>query len=627
MDNNEQTKLFSEFPPVPTSAWEEKILVDLKGADYNKKLISKTGEGFDVKPYYRAEDLAGLEYLNALPDESPFVRGIRKNNNDWIVRQDFSTSDPGKTNALAVEAIAKGVDAVGFKVREVTTQRQMSQLLAGIDFYKTGINFTSSHSYPATLDLFVYEVGHFGDEGEKVHGSLNFDPLGYLLQHGDFYNTWQHNLFEAEYLLKTVKEQLPFFKAVTINGHYFQNAGSSLVQELAFSLASANEYLAGLTDKGLRVDEVAPYMQLSLDISSDYFMEIAKLRAARLLWTRMVEQYKPARKESLKIFIHSTTALWNKSMYDPYVNMLRTTTEGMSAAIGNADSVTIRPFDATFREPDEISGRISRNQQFVLKEESYLDKIVDPAGGSYYIENLTHAIAHHAWELFKEAESRGGMIECIKSGFIQDEVARSRNLKEADIALRKTIILGTNQYPNILETISDKIRQPEGSAKTTSTPYKKLVPFRGAQPFEEIRLATEKYVNDGHKRPVVFLFTMGNLAMLRARAGFTANFFGCAGYDIIDNQGFGTIEEGVGAAKASLAEIVVVCSSDEENILNVPEIARQLLPAENKPVLVVAGYPKDQMESFKAAGVSDFIHVRSNLLETLRKFQARLGIL
>ncbi len=627
MGNNEQTKLFSEFPPVPTSAWEEKILADLKGADYSKKLISKTGEGFDVKPYYRAEDLAGLEYLNALPDESPFVRGVRKNNNDWIVRQDFSTSDPGETNALAVDAIAKGVDAIGFKVREVTTQRQMSQLLAGIDFYKTGINFTSSHSYPATLDLFVYEVGHFGDEGEKVRGSLNFDPIGYLLQHGNFYNTWEHNLFEAEYLVKTVKEKLPFFKAITVNGHYFQNAGSSLVQELAFSLAAANEYLAGLTDKGLSVDDIAPYMQLSLDISSDYFMEIAKLRAARLLWTRMVEQYKPSRKESLTIFIHSATSLWNKSMYDPYVNMLRTTTEGMSAAIGTADSVTIRPFDASFREPDEISSRISRNQQFVLKEESYLDKIVDPAGGSYYIENLTHAIAHHAWDLFKEVENRGGMIACIKSGFIQDEVERSRNLKATDIALRKTVILGTNQYPNIHETIADKITCSAAETKTTATPYKKLVPFRGAQPFEQIRLATERYVNIGHKRPVVFLFTMGNLAMLRARAGFSANFFGCAGYDIIDNQGFGTIEEGVAAAKASQAEIVVVCSSDDDNILIVPDIARQLLQGEDKPVLVVAGYPHDQIERFKAAGVSEFIHIRSNLLETLKQFQERLGIL
>ena len=627
MEHNEQTKLFSEFPPVSTSAWEQKILTDLKGADYNKKLVWKTGEGFDVNPYYRAENLQGLEYLKALPDGSPYVRGLRKENNDWIVRQDFYSADPEESNAQALDATLKGVGAIGLRASDVTTHKQMSRLLAGIDFNKTGINFISSQSYPLTLELFIYEVGHRGEGGEKVHGSINFDPISYLLLHGDFYVNWNNNLEETEYLLKTIQQRVPQFKAITVNGHYFQNAGSSLVQELAFSLNSANEYLAGLTEKGFSIDDVAPLIQFSLGIGSNYFMEIAKLRAARLLWTRMVEQYQPKRDESLKLFIHATSALWNKSIYDPYVNMLRTTTEGMSAALGNADSVTILPFDASYKESDEISRRIARNQQFVLKEESYLDKIIDPAGGSYYIENLTHSLAHHAWDLFKEVESRGGMIECIKSGYVQDEVERSRVQKEMDIAQRKIVILGTNQFPNIHETMSEKIQRSDGVASTSPASYKQMTPFRGAQAFEEIRLATERYVNDGNDRPVVFLFTMGNLAMLRARAGFAANFFGCAGYDIHDNQGFATIDEGVEAALSSKAEIVIICSSDEDYVQIVPEIAGKLKQANCKINVVVAGYPKDFIDSYKSAGVSDFIHVRSNLLDTLRDFQGRLRII
>ena len=627
MEHNEQTKLFSEFPPVSTSAWEQKILTDLKGADYNKKLVWKTGEGFDVNPYYRAENLQGLEYLKALPDGSPYVRGLRKENNDWIVRQDFYSADPEESNAQALDATLKGVGAIGLRASYVTTHKQMSRLLAGIDFNKTGINFISSQSYPLTLELFIYEVGHRGEGGEKVHGSINFDPISYLLLHGDFYVNWNHNLEETEYLLKTIQQRVPQFKAITVNGHYFQNAGSSLVQELAFSLNSANEYLAGLTEKGFSIDDVAPLIQFSLGIGSNYFMEIAKLRAARLLWTRMVEQYQPKRDESLKLFIHATSALWNKSIYDPYVNMLRTTTEGMSAALGNADSVTILPFDASYKESDEISRRIARNQQFVLKEESYLDKIIDPAGGSYYIENLTHSLAHHAWDLFKEVESRGGMIECIKSGYVQDEVERNRVQKEMDIAQRKIVILGTNQFPNIHETMSEKIQRSDGVASTSPASYKQMTPFRGAQAFEEIRLATERYVNDGNDRPVVFLFTMGNLAMLRARAGFAANFFGCAGYDIHDNQGFATIDEGVEAALSSKAEIVIICSSDEDYVQIVPEIAGKLKQANCKINVVVAGYPKDFIDSYKSAGVSDFIHVRSNLLDTLRDFQGRLRII
>ncbi len=627
MEYNEQTKLFSEFPPVSTSAWEEKIFADLKGADYTKKLVWETGEGFDVKPYYRAEDLQGLEYLNALPDRSPFVRGLRKDNNDWIVRQDFCSADVESSNALALDAISKGVGSVGLNAREVTTHKQMSRLLAGIDFNKTGINFISSQSYPLTLELFIYEISHRGSGGEKIHGSINFDPISFLLLHGDFYVNWHHNLEETEYLLNTMHQHVPNFKAITVNGHYFQNAGSTLVQELAFSLASANEYLAGLTEKGFSVDAVAPQIQFSLGIGSNYFMEIAKLRAARLLWTRMVEQYQPTREESLRLFIHTTSALWNKSVFDPYVNMLRTTTEGMSAAIGNADSVTILPFDTSFKESDEISRRIAHNQQFVLKEESYLDKIIDPAGGSYYIENLTHAIAHHAWDLFKEVEIRGGMIECIKSGYIQDEVERSRKQKEMDVARRKIVILGTNQFPNIHETMLEMIQHTGKVAASAPASYKKLTPFRAAQAFEEVRLATEQYVKNGNSRPSVFLFTMGNLAMLRARAGFAANFFGCAGYDIIDNQGFATTDEGVEAALNSKAQIVVICSSDEDYAAIVPEIAGKLKQAGSNINIVVAGYPKELINEFKSAGVVDFIHVRSNLLDTLRDFQSRLGIM
>jgi methylmalonyl-CoA mutase len=627
MDHNEQKKLFEEFPPVSTSAWEEIILKDLKGADYHKKLIWKTDEGFDVKPYYRAGDLQGLEYLNTLPDQAPYVRGVRKENNDWIVRQDFYTSDPEENNVLALDAVAKGAGAVGLQTREVTTHKQMSRLLAGIDFAKTGINFISSQSYRVTLELLLNEMSNRGDAGNDLRGSLNFDPISYLLLNGDFYANWNNNLDEAASLLKTIRKRVPLFKAITVNGHYFQNAGSTLVQELAFSLASANEYLAGLTDKGFSVDEVAPYIQLSMGIGSNYFMEIAKLRAARLLWTMMVKQYQPQHEDSLKVFIHATTAMWNKSIYDPYVNMLRTTTEGMSAALGNADSLTIQPFDTAFRDPDEISQRIARNQQLVLKEESYLNKIIDPASGSYYIENLTHAIAHHAWNLFREVESLGGMIECCKSGFIQDKVESSCRQKEMDIAQRKTVILGTNQYPNIHETMLDNIGHADGAEVVLPAAYKKLTPFRGATAFEEVRLATERYVKKGNKRPLVFLFTMGNLAMLRARAGFTANFFGCAGYDILDNPGFATTDEGVEAVLLSGAEIVVICSSDEEYVAIVPEIAAKLKKASSNLHIVVAGYPKENIDEFRAAGVSDFIHVRSNLLETLRNFQNNLEIM
>lgn len=628
MEKKDQNKkLFSEFSPVSTSQWEEKIRADLKGADYEKKLIWKTDEGINVKPYYRAEDLEGVEYLSALPGEKPFVRGVKKDKNDWIIRQDIYTGDIAEANRIALDAISRGAGAVGLNVKEITSHKQMHQLLQGIDITKTGINFFSSHSYPLTLELFIYEIAHRGLEGARITGSLNFDAISYLLLHGDFYQSRQGNLDEAEYLIQTILKRLPGFRAITINGHLFHNAGATLVQELAFSLASGNEYMADLTSKGLPADSVANSLQFSFGISSNYFMEIAKLRAARLLWTAIVEQYQPENPESFKMFIHSTTSLWNKTVYDPYVNLLRTTTEGMSAAIGNTDSMSILPFDFPYKDESEISRRIARNQQLILKEEAYLDKIIDPAAGSYYIENLTHSIAMHAWELFKVIEEKGGLIECIKTGFIQDEIERSCRKKDMDIAQRKIVILGTNQYTNPLESMSQSIEKLNVSPNDEPSVYKKLRIYRGAHAFEEVRLATENAVAGGKKKPSVFLLTIGNPSMRKVRAIFATNFFGCAGYEIIDHAGFKTVEKGVKAALDSKAEVVVLCSSDEEYSTIAPAACTGIKSQNKEVIVLVAGYPEELVEMLKSNGTDDFVHIRTNVLEFLVNLQKKIGIL
>ena len=623
---DQDKKLFSEFPAISTSQWEEKINADLKGADYEKKLIWKTDEGINVRPYYRAENLEELEYLSSLPDEKPFVRGIKKDSNDWIIRQDIDNENITEANRVAIDAVSRGANAIGLTVKAITAHKQMQQLLQGIDINKIGINFTSSRSYPLTLELFIYELAHRNLEGTKVSGSLNFDPIGFLLLHGDFYHSKQGNFDEAEYLIQTINKKIPGFHAITVNGQLFNNAGATLVQELAFSLASGNEYIAELTSKGLPVDSIAGSILFSLGIGSNYFIEIAKLRAARFLWSKIVEEYHPENPGSGRMFIHSTTSLWNKTIYDPYVNLLRTTTEGMSAIIGNSDSISILPYDSPYKDENEFSRRIARNQQLILKEEAYLDKVIDPAAGSYYIENLTNSIAINTWELFKIIEEKGGMIECIKKGFIQDEIEKSCRKKDMDIAQRKIVILGTNQYANPLESVTGSIEKPTEVWNEIASTYKKLNIYRGAHAFEEIRLATENAVSKGIKKPSVFLLTLGNPGMRRARASFAMNFFGCAGYEVIDNPGFKTVEEGVRAALNSKADIVVVCSSDEEYTANVPVVC-QGIRSENKNVLIfVAGYPKEIVEQLKSDGTDDFIHIRTNVLEFLKNLNKKFGI-
>jgi len=419
---------------------------------------------------------------------------------------------------------------------------------------------------------------------------------------------------------------IPGYRALTVNGQFFSDAGGTIVDELAFSLASGNEYLASLVSRGLKVDDVAPLIQFSFGTGSNYFLEIAKLRAARLLWSKIVDQYKPGKEDSKRMFIHSTTAKWNKTYYDLYVNMLRTTMEGMAAAIGNSDSISIQPFDLPVRAPGDFSQRIARNQQLILKEEAYLDKVVDPSAGSYFIENLTDSIATHAWNLFLEIEEKGGFLQCIKSGFVQDRVENSARKKDLDIAQRKTVVIGTNQYPNLTEAVTEGPEIMENREDDLHSMYKKLLIHRGSEGFEQVRMQTENWVKNGNKRPGVFLLQTGNLAMRKARATFSTNFFGCAGFEIIDKHGCKTPEDGIKYSLESGAEIVVICSSDEEYAAIVPVIIDGIRKVKPGVHVIVAGYPKDILDSLKSAGVDDFIHVRCNALETLKKFQKELGL-
>ena len=619
----EDNKLFSEFPPVSTEKWEEVIIKDLKGADYEKKLVWKTLEGFKVKPYYRAEDLEKLEYLDSNPGEAPYVRGKQEASNTWDIRQDIKADSIADANATAVDAVKRGATALGLCTCRVETLADMQALLKGINPEVTHINFTCGKDMLSVLKLFVEAVKAAGYDPKKVQGSCNCDPYSHALLHGSYRNGEEAAYEEAKALILYAEEQLPAMRVLTVNGRHIHNAGSNIVQELGYTLSAANDIMAHLTERGLSTDQVARNMVFCFATGSNYFMEIAKIRAARLLWSKVVEQYNPQCECSKKVFIHATSSLWNKSIYDPYVNMLRTTTETMSAAIAGADSITTVPFDTAYKKSDDFGYRIGRNQQLLLKEESYMDKIVDPAAGSYYIENLTDSIARYAWDEFLKVEELGGFAKAIAEGYVQAEVERIAAQRDMDIATRKTTILGTNQYPNLNERMSDQIEASGCCCKkcdAESQTIKPLRQYRGAEAFERLRLATEK----SGRRPKVFLLTYGNLAMRKARSGFATNFFGVAGYEIIDNPGFASAAEGVEAALKANADVVVMCSSDDEYA----EIAKEVCDGLKGKVkrIVLAGYPKEMVDTYKGYGVDEFIHVKSNALELLTRFQHDLNV-
>ena len=559
-----------------------------------------------------------------MPGKFPFIRGNKENDNNWEIRQDIFEKNLLRINEIARDISEKGVDGIGVDFSGVLDYEDLQLVLEGIDLENVAIHITHSVSYSALFHDLIRYADSKSFDITKIRGSLNFDPIGYLVTNGDFWMDFEDNLQEAATLIKHA-DLLPGFKVLTINGQNFHNAGSTITEELGYSLAMANEYLSGLTSLGFSIDDIAQKMQFSFAIGSNYFMEIARLRAARLLWSKVVEQYVPENVESMQMYINATSSKWNKTLYDPNVNMLRSTTEAMSAAIGGADSVQVDPYDVSFRIPDEFSMRIARNQQIILKEETWLNKVADISAGSYYIENLTNSIAEFSWKIFKEIEENEGFISCFKSGSIQDQIEDAAKQKDQDVSTRRTTILGTNQYPNLHEKMCDFV-DSEFDEPENNTPFKALRLYRGSEKFEILRLNTEKFLLTTGHSPHVFLFTYGNLAMRKARAMFATNFFGCTGFVIDDHTGFQTVDEGISEINKVNPDIVVICSSDEEYSEIVPLICKSLKASSKPPKIVLAGFPKDQIEYYRSEGVDEFIHIRSNVLEMLTKFQNLLGI-
>lgn len=614
-------KLFGQFPPISTTEWKDKVIADLKGADFDKKLVWRTNEGFNVQPMYRAENIVGLKTTDSLPGEYPYVRGT-KCDNEWLIRQDIFVENPQEANRKALDLLNKGITSLGFQIgRDQITPESLASLLNGIDAEKVELNFISCIKNASKIGEEL--SSYFKKQGidlQKVKGSICFDPFKRILKHGRDFPKYADM---AEQVINSVSE-LPGYRVLMADAFMLNNAGSYITQELGFALAWGNEWLSVLTDKGLTVDKVANRIKFNFGISSNYFMEMAKFRAARMLWAKIVSAYKPNCDCASKIEMHAQTSQFNMTIYDAHVNLLRSQTETMSAALAGVNSITVTPFDITYKQPDEFSERIARNQQLLLKEESHFNKIVDPAGGSYYIETLTASIAEEAWKLFLEVEDAGGFYAALRSGFVQNTVNAAAESRRTAIARRKEILLGTDQYPNIHETALDKIVAETGHScgchhhEECTPEMPALHTVRGASDFEALRLATEK----SGKRPKVFMLTIGNLAMRLARSQFSGNFFGCAGYEIIDNLGFDTVQAGVEAAIKAKADIVVLCSSDEEYATLAPEAYKLL---EGKAIFVVAGAP-ESMEDLKAQGITRFINVRSNVLETLKEYNTLLSI-
>ena len=611
-------KLFSDFTAPSRQEWRDKIEVDLKGADYQKKMVWRTNEGFSMEPFYRKEDVDQLATVNALPGEFPYVRGNKKADNSWFVRQDIVCDCPKEANRKALDIMERGVDSLGFRVPgDKLSADYIAQLLEGIYCDCVELNFQTCQRH--SVELVKLLDAYFRSKGydpARITGSISFDPIEKMVMKGKDVSA----VLEAAPEMVAALKAYPNFRAVAVNAYRLTNAGAYSYQDLGYALAWGNEYLQQLTEAGIPAEEAAADIKFNLGINGVYFMEIAKLRAARMLWAQIVSQYTDD-KEACKMHVCAYTTTYNQTLFDSYVNMLRSQTETMSAALGGVESIVVTPFDAPYETPTDFAERIARNQQLLLKDECHFDRMVDVAGGSYFIEELTKALAEQAWKLFLSVEEQGGFLAAVKAGAVQKVINDTNAARHANAGKRKEFLLGTNQFPNFTEKSEGKRAQSSACCCATTTndeaPFKKLQTTRLAADFEDLRIHTEET-----RVPTAFMLTIGNLAMRQARAQFSCNFLACAGYKVIDNLGFKTVEEGVDAALEAKADIVVICSSDDE-------YAEYAIPAfkylNGRAMFVVAGAPAC-MEDLKAAGIENFVHVRCNVLETLKEYNQKLGI-
>ncbi|NGP77564.1 methylmalonyl-CoA mutase small subunit [Balneolaceae bacterium YR4-1] len=662
---------FDEFPPVSTEEWEKVIKKDLRGADYKEKLRWDTGEGFDILPFYRIEDIEEGRL------KTPILSGNKKENNSWYICAPIFDKEVEDARESMHRALERGADALEltFQIKStsgmlggdmegtsVQSQNSFEKLFRDVNLSATTLVFDSAMATPIYLAM-LQNLEPEGKSGEVLSAIFSYDPFVYLARKGQLPKRKEILENEITDLVHSIGN-MGSIKPLSADGRFWHNAGGTIVQELGLSLAAASEYLALLTDRGVDSDTAARSINFMLATGSKYFPEIAKFRTLRLLWKQLLQAYEAD--EEIPAYIHAETSLWNKTVYDPYVNMLRSTTEGMSAAIGGIDSLTVHPFDRIFEKPDDFSERIARNTQIIMQEESYFDKVTDPAAGSYYIEMLTDKIAEKAWSLFQEIELEGGLLKSLQNGTVQVALENSKQQRDRQIASRGRVFVGTNKYPNAGEKVTEEkelsnefatvslksndydftldesekaliasLRKAlsDGAALGDLVPklfqedwskqnYRTVQKYRGSEAFEELRMATEKQ----SERPKVLTLPLGNKKMRKARSSFTSNFFACAGYEIKDPIGFESVDEAVEAVREHAPDIAVICSSDEGYIQLVPDLCSKINQLDEQPIMVLAGYPKEELDQYRKDGIEEFIHAKSNVLVTLKDFHSRLGI-
>jgi methylmalonyl-CoA mutase len=661
---------FPEFVPQTYAEWKEEATASLKGAPFDKKLLSKTYEGITLEPLYTAEHAAAFSAKNGLPGADHYLRGTSAagySAKPWLIAQKGDSASPLEANDLLRRDLEKGVSAICFDPQccpEISILEDMETLLKGIDIAKYPFQVFCGASAAPTLGLLAACAEKAGIAPAGLSGVVGADPLGSLARQGASRGSMEGYYDQMAACLRWAGQNMPLMKTIFIQGSVYNEGGANAVQELSAMLAAAVAYLDALAERGFSVNEIAAKMVFSFPLGADFFMEIAKLRAARLMWARIIEAYGGS-EEAAKLDGRAVTSHFTATVYDPYVNVLRATTQAFSGVVGGVGGPTVEPFDAAVRLSDEQSGNNARNTQVMMQNEFNLNTPVDPAGGSWYVETLTAQLAEAAWKELQRIEEQGGLLASLKSGGLQTAIAATLNERFKKLSTRADRAVGINMYANTQETRlntagrdlpandrGSKNAAPaanvDGSLGTVVEAFKNdaavaqveaalnkgegekvaaIAPHRWTEQFEVLRAKTEEHTAKTGKKLKVFLANMGPLSQHKARADFTAGFMEVGGFEVLKNDGFGSVEAAADAAGASRAQVAVICSTDDTYPEIVPPLARAIKAKAPNTLVILAGMPAPEFkDSYTEAGMDDCIHIKADCLSIIKKIQQAGGI-
>lgn len=451
--------LFDDFNPISSKQWKQRIQFELNGADYNETLVWNSPEDIQVKPFYHKDEFTGVAPINTKASE-------------FRICQNIFVHDLEKSILRATDSINRGAESIRFTIEDENTD--VAKLLETLPLEKLEIYFNLTF---LSID-FVKKIDAIAKE-KKAKIYCNLDPIGQLAKDGNWFTTKEKTNFET---LNILSKETSYASLISIDGGVYQNAGANMAQQIAYSLAQANEYFNRITNLNQTI-------VFEIAVGTNYFFEIAKLRALRLLFHLIAKEYHP----DLECHLLVSPTKRNKTLYDYNVNMLRTTTECMSAILGGADAIANLPYDALYHKDNEFGDRIARNQLLILKKESYFDKVNNPADGSYYIENLTNQLAEKALTIFKDIEANGGFLKQLNEGIIKRKIQESADKEQELFDAAKEILLGTNKYPNKNDRMKDELELfPFVKIKPRKTLITPIIEKRLAEKLEQERLKEEK---------------------------------------------------------------------------------------------------------------------------------------